>query len=435
MRYEKYKDSGIEWIGEIPEHWKVVKLKHYANLYGRIGWQGLTSDEYQEEGPYLITGIDFEDGGINWERCHHITEERWREADKVQINNGDLLITKDGTVGKIAIVDGLNGKASLNSGVMLIDLKQVNKKFMFYLLASEVFWKWFNYVNLGQTTIKHLYQNVFKEFSFPQPNKNEQDEIASYLDEKTAKIDSIIKSLEKQKDKLEEYKRALISETVTKGLDKNVSMKDSGVDWLGEIPEHWEVFPLFYLLEENKDKNNGMKNSNLLSLSYGNIIRKDIDTPFGLLPSSFEGYQIVNNGDIILRLTDLQNDKRSLRTGFVKEKGIITSAYVGLKQSPIKSNSEYIHYVLHAYDLKKLFYSMGGGLRQSLNFSAIKRIPLLFPPLKEQSKIVEELNRKQLKINSIRKQIELQIEKLKEYRKIIIHDAVTGKIKVGGSED
>ena len=117
------KDSGVEWIGQIPEKWEIEKIKYISKLKGRIGWQGLTSSEYMEEGPYLITGTDFIDGKINWKTCTHISNERWEQAAEIKIKNGDLLITKDGSVGKVAIVDNLTEKASLNSGVLKIILK------------------------------------------------------------------------------------------------------------------------------------------------------------------------------------------------------------------------------------------------------------------------------------------------------------------------
>ena len=151
---EQMKPSGIDWIGEIPCSWNIKRIKYLAQLKGRIGWQGLTSDEYTDVGPFLITGVDFSNGGINWENCVHITEERWAEAPEIHIKNGDLLITKDGTVGKVAIVENLQGKASLNSGVLLIKTSNdYNKKFLYWALLSEEFWTWFRLKNAGNSTI------------------------------------------------------------------------------------------------------------------------------------------------------------------------------------------------------------------------------------------------------------------------------------------
>lgn len=213
----KKKDCGIEWIGEIPEGWEVLKIKHIANLAGRIGWQGLTSQEYSDEGAFLITGINFKNGRIDWNSCVHVPYSRWEEATQIQIKNGDLLITKDGTVGKIAIVDGLHDKTTLNSGVMVIrqDSEKCQTLFLSYMLQSEVFWKWFNYINSGNSTIIHLYQYDFLNFSFPVPTLKEQESIAKMLDSKCAQIDSLIAEKESLIADLTEYKKSLIFEVVT----------------------------------------------------------------------------------------------------------------------------------------------------------------------------------------------------------------------------
>ena len=246
----RMKESGIDWIGQIPEEWKISKIKFTTQLNGRIGWQGLTSAEYKEEGPYLITGTDFQNGTINFETAVHIDERRWSEASQIQVKNGDLLITKDGTVGKVAIISGLDGKASLNSGVLRIQtIEEIDKRFLYYVLLSDEFWMWFNFTNSGASTILHLYQNVFDEFTFTFPPKNEQQKIADFLDKKTAQLDKVKALLEGQIQKLKDYRASLIYETVTKGLDKTVPMKDSGIDWIGQVPEGWGVKRLKYLVE------------------------------------------------------------------------------------------------------------------------------------------------------------------------------------------
>lgn len=210
------KNSGIDWIGKIPQNWEVTKIKYISNLSGRIGWQGLTSNEYSDTGAYLITGTDFDNGTINWKTCVHIPFERWEEATQIQIQNGDLLITKDGTVGKVALVNNMPDKTSLNSGVLLIrTFENYNTKFLFWVLKSNIFWKWFFKINAGNSTIIHLYQKDFANFSFPIMNLSEQKVIVNYLDNKCAEIDKIISSKEEQLNTLEEYKKSLIYEYVT----------------------------------------------------------------------------------------------------------------------------------------------------------------------------------------------------------------------------
>ena len=209
--------------------------------------------------------------------------------------------------------------------------------------------------------------------------------------------------------------------------------RDSGIDWLGEIPEHWEVKPGFTVLKERMYKNKGMKSRNVLSLSYGKIIEKPIDKLTGLVPENFENYQLVFPGDIIFRPTDLQNDKVSMRTGLSMFKGIITSAYINLQ--PFNSCPEFIHYFLRTIDNNKVIYGIGSGLRQNISYSDFKRFNIAVPPLHEQESIAKFLDDKCAKIDTAIGLKQQQIEKLKELRQITIHNAVTKGIRNEGSRD
>ena len=201
-------------------------------------------------------------------------------------------------------------------------------------------------------------------------------------------------------------------------------MKNSKIEWVGEIPEHWATHPIYYFFGERKHKNTLGEEKNLLSLSYGKVVRKDIATTEGLLPENYNGYNIVEKDDIALRLTDLQNDKRSLRTGLVKEKGILTSAYVTLR--PIRENfSPYFHYLLHAYDVVKVFYNMGNGVRQGLNFDELSKCMLIAPPLSEQKAIAGFLDEKCKEVDALIADIQQEIETLEQYKRSVITEAVT----------
>lgn len=242
------KDSGVKLVGTIPANWEINKIKYISTLKGRIGWQGLTSEEYTNEGAYLITGTDFEKGSINWDTCVHVPMRRWEEARDIQIENGDLLITKDGTIGKVAIVKNMPGKTSLNSGVLrIMPIEGYSRRFLYWVIQSEEFWNWFNYKNAGNSTIIHLYQGDFAEFVYAFPNYAEQESIADYLDMHCAKLDSIISDLEQQIETLQKYKKSLITEAVTKGLDKSAPMKDSGIEWIGKVPETWDIKRIKYI--------------------------------------------------------------------------------------------------------------------------------------------------------------------------------------------
>jgi len=199
--------------------------------------------------------------------------------------------------------------------------------------------------------------------------------------------------------------------------------KDSGVEWLGQVPEHWQLKPLYGSAVERYESNAGMVEDNLLSLSYGRIVQKDISSNDGLLPESFETYQIVRPGDIVFRLTDLQNDKRSLRSALVEENGIITSAYLAV--TPCGLDSRYMSYLFRAYDVTKVFYSMGGGLRQSMKFADMKRLPTLLPPLPEQTRIAAFLDQETEKLDKLVTEQQRLMALLKEKRQAVISHAVT----------
>lgn len=212
----KMKDSGIPWIGKIPGGQEVDKIKNTSYIKGRIGWHGLTSEEYSDEGAYLVTGTDFKGGVIEWENCYHVGWDRYKEDPYIHLKEDDLLITKDGTIGKVALIKSLPDKATLNSGIFLV--RPLNKKyfpkFMYWVLNSAVFERFFDYIKTG-ATISHLYQETFERFFFPIPKKEGQERIIEYLDKATSKIDKTIEKIEKKIILLKEYKKSLIHHVVT----------------------------------------------------------------------------------------------------------------------------------------------------------------------------------------------------------------------------
>lgn len=207
-------------------------------------------------------------------------------------------------------------------------------------------------------------------------------------------------------------------------LNTYPAYKHSGVEWLGEIPEHWEVLPGLNFISERKDRNKGMIRDCVLSLSYGRIIVKENNDLTGLVPESFETYQLVNQGDIIFRPTDLQNDKVSLRSSISTNEGIITSAYLNLRVNN-SASSKYYHYFFRNIDNNKVIYGLGSGLRQNISYLDFRRFDFPFPPLSEQTAIANFLDDKCAKIDVAIEIKHQQIELLKERRQIAIHQAVT----------
>ncbi len=216
----------------------------------------------------------------------------------------------------------------------------------------------------------------------------------------------------------------LMTNTMIEQLPKYESYKDSGVEWLGEIPSEWNLLPGFRFFTENKRSNKGMIEETVLSLSYGKIIVKPKEKLVGLVPESFETYQIVEPGDIIVRCTDLQNDKVSLRTGLALNDGIITSAYLNLKVAN-DCEPRYLHYFLHSLDTTKVIYKFGSGLRQNLSYLDFKRLPVFDISQNVQRAIADFLDIKTSKIDEAIAIKQKQIELLKERKQIIIQQAVT----------
>lgn len=210
------KDCGVEWIGKISSKANIIRLKHFSYMKGRIGWQGLKSTDFIDEGPYCITGTDFINGQVNWDTCYHVSEERYQMDPYIQVKIGDLLVTKDGTIGKMAIISKLPTKACLNSHLLIV--RPLNNKFtnkyLYYVMLSDIFSHYYSLVSNG-STMDSLSQEKMGNFSFPIYNIDIQHIITDYLDRKCAEIDAVLADKQKQLDTLTEYKKSLIYEYVT----------------------------------------------------------------------------------------------------------------------------------------------------------------------------------------------------------------------------
>lgn len=418
-------DRGIDWLGHIPEHWDFQKGKYLFQQRIERG----NNIELQLLSPTQKYGcipqsLYEELTGATTVKLNDKTDLNLLKT----IHSGDFCISLRSFQGgfEYSLFEGVVSPAYQ---VFFPINDNVYRGYYKYMFKDGAFIEKMNSFTLSLRDGKNIAFADFGNTLLPVPPIEEQQIIAHYLDKKVEEIDSAIKEANELIDKYKSYKQSIIIKTVTKGLLPNVSMKDSGIKWIGEIPEHWNIYPLYLYFTERKCINYGMQNQNLLSLSYGKIIRKDINANDGLLPESFITYNIVEANDIIIRPTDLQNDKKSLRTGLVTERGIITSAYIALQ--PRQSYpSKYYHYVLHSADVCKVFYNMGKGVRQGLNYSEFSKLMIISPPIEEQQDIVEYLDDKCTQIDSIIESKNNLIKQLQEYKKSIIFEYVTGKKEV-----
>lgn len=419
------KDSGFGWLGKVPTNWKVERLQWH--LYEI----NVKNNPIRTTNVLSLTNkkgvIPYEEKGAQG----NISKENYNEyhlayKDTIVANSMNILIGSVGYSDYYGCVSPV---------YYVFKEKEDNDLHFFnYIMQTTQFQRELRkYANgILEIRLRVSSDDILKRM-IAVPEYGEQKKIATYLDEQCKKIDEIMADIQNQIDTLEDYKKSVISEAVTRGLDPSVEMQDSGIAFAKKIPAHWELHPVYYYFSEGKIKNTGCTENNLLSLSYGNIIRKDINTSEGLLPASFSTYNIVEKDDIIIRPTDLQNDKRSLRTGLVKEKGIITSAYIDLKPKT-NVNSRYFHYLLHSYDVKKVFYNMGNGVRQGLNFDEFSKLSVFNPPIKEQEEIAEYLDSKCAEIDSIIEDKKTQLETIENYKKSLIYEYVTGKKEVPENE-
>lgn len=424
------KDSGIEWIGIIPSDWKISRIKYVATfINGDRGANYPSGSDLVDEGIIFLTSNNIHGTMLDCcsEISKYITTDRYSILGGAKIALGDIIYCLRGSVGNCAI----NKEATEGTvASSLVDIRptKIHPEYLNYILQSPInSVQTLAYMN-GSCAANLSAENV-ANYYFIEPPVTKQRIISAFLNSKCSEIDSIISDIQSQIEALEEYKRSVITEAVTKGLDPDVEMRDSGIAWVGDIPAHWITHPLYFYFGERKNKNALGLETNLLSLSYGKIIRKDINSNGGLLPESFNTYNIIEKDDIIIRPTDLQNDKRSLRTGIAREHGIITSAYIAMKA--IKTvNPEYFHYLLHAYDVMKVFYNMGNGVRQGLNFSEFSRLMVFEPAIEEQNAIVSYLKEKCDEIDLAIAEKKQQIETIEEYKKSLIFEYVTGKKEV-----
>lgn len=431
---EKMKDSGIQWIGEIPERWKVIKAKYYSYMKGRIGWQGLMADEFTEDGPYLITGTDFDNGRVYWDRSYHITIERYNEAPQIQVQEGDLLVTKDGTIGKLAYIDSLPDKASLNSHLLLIRPirgKYINK-YLYWILSSSVFVDYYELVSSG-STMSSISQEKLENFTFPLPSLEHQQAIATFLDSTCSQVDGIITDLEHQVDLLKEYKKSLITETVTKGLDKHVKLKDSGIAWIGKIPEHWEVTRLKYI---SKFKTGGTPDDksgiNTENDGFPWITAPDITDSLDIRNYS----QYITDKSVKLHRYSLFPANSILlvciasvgKIGMLHEYG-----YANQQITAIMSNNcilpRYLLFYLNSV-ATKISADASSNVVPIINTRYLSNISVILPSLEQQQDIASFLDTRCAEIDSIIKGKEEQIEQQKEYKKSLIYEYVTGKKRV-----
>ncbi|MBD2364785.1 restriction endonuclease subunit S [Anabaena minutissima FACHB-250] len=413
-RYQAYRNSDIEWLGDVPEHWELSRIKQKGTVRGRVGWKALKADEYVDEGYIFLSTPNIKEKDIDFENVNYITYERYVESPEIMLQEGDILLTKDGsTLGTTNIVSSLPREATVNSSIAVVRFsKEVFKKYIYYQILSEFIQNKISFKKSGMG-VPHLFQRDINNFFILLPPLSEQKSIAHYLDTKTVQIDRKIDLLTQKATLYGKLKQSLINETVTRGLDKSVPMKNSEIEWIGELPERWEekrIKDLSFLQSGNNITSEQIEDEGEYPVYGGNGLR-----------GYFSKY--TNDGDYILigRQGALCGNINYASGKFWATEHAVV---VYLKQSVYM---KWYGEMLKVINLNQ--YSISAA-QPGLSVERIKRLLLPVPPLCEQKAIADYLDTKTTQFDQIIQTINTQIEKLKELRKTLINDVVTGKIKV-----
>jgi Restriction endonuclease S subunits len=439
--YKFLKKSHIGWIKTYPSHWQTTYVKYESYVKARVGWHGLKSDDFTDQGPYLVTGTDFQDFYINWDGCYHCELDRYKQDPFIQLKNGDLLITKDGTIGKLVLVSGLKTteKATLNSGIFVVRPLNENTStnFYFWLLQSCVFHDFVNYNKTGSTII-HLYQDTFINFVYASPTIEEQNKITEFLNHETAKIDSLIEKQQQLIELLKEKRQAVISHAVTKGLNPDVPMKESRVEWLGKVPKTWRMVPLKYLCEFS---GGGTPSKDNLSYWVNGTI------PW-VSPKDMKSFLINEAQDYITERAVSESSTKIIRSNsllIVVRSGILQHTIpiaINSRQVTINQDMKALYFTERMHTHFFAYFIMGyinalltqwtkeGTTVESIEHEYLANSLVPVPSLQEQQSIISHLE-KQIKIfQGLEESAILGIQLLKERRTALISAAVTGKIDV-----
>ena len=419
-RYESYKDSGVKWLGEIPGHWEVTCLRRLLKRYSVKGHPNKPLLSVTREKGVILRGAKGDDGNNNI-----IPEEL---SGYKHVKKGQFVINKmkswQGSYG-VSDFEGI-----VSPAYFVYDLDIADKRFFSWAIRSKNYVPFFMQYSKGIRVDQwDLTPENVKSIPFFIPPKSEQTAIANYLDSVTSKIDEAISQQQKMIDLLNERKQIIIQNAVTKGLDPNAKMKDSGVEWIGEIPEDWEVRPIKTLLKLKKKLVGSKSNQyNLLSLSIDGIKIRDLNNPMGKFPTSFDTYQEVNKNDFVF--CNFDNEETPRAVGLSKVHGMITGAYDVMVLYDLRVDIEYLYLVFLDIDNFKKFKPLYKGLRKTVPYDSFMSYKIAIPPFEEQREISESLLVFLKNIDSSISQCNKMISLLQERKQIIINDVVTGKVKV-----
>lgn len=405
------KDSGIAWVGEIPQDWDI----------GRIGGLYRIRNEKVSDKDFMPLSVTMKGVLPQLE-----TAAKTNDGDNRKlVRKGDFAINSRSDRRGSCGISKYNGSVSLINTILKPQTK-MNAQYYDWLFHSLRFSD--EFYKMGHGIVDDLWTTTWDEMKrirIPVPPFEEQQRIADFLDKECEKIDELKADIQAQIDTLEQYKRSVITEAVTHGLT-DAPMKDSNISWAKVVPAHWKIMPNKHLMKKIKSICPIYNGEDILSLTMNGVIVRDLDAG-GKMPSSFDGYQYVKHGNLLMCLFDIDVTPRCI--GLIKQDGITSPAYSQFKSTSIAFAKYYYYYYL-MLDFSKELLHLAKNLRHSLTEEQLGAIKQLVPPLEEQKAIVEYLDHKCAEIEQTIADKKAQIETLDEYKKSLIYEYVTGKREV-----
>ncbi len=434
--YDKYKYSGVEWLGEIPNHWTKGTLKRIAERVV-VGIAEAATYAYVDEGVPILRATNVRENKIVGDILKVDTEYSEGRESKL-IKSGDLITVRTGNAGVTALIPKELDKCQCFTMLITTLVNKVNNNFYCYFINSHLAKSYFSLEGWGTAQI-NISVPILKELPIVIPPLDEQEKIARFLDYKTKQIDELIAKKETLIEKLDEKRTSLISHAVTKGLDVNVPMKDSGIEWLGDIPEHWEVKRLKFVATvqpSNVDKKTLDDEIPVFLCNYSDVYNHDrITDEIEFMQATASQAEIrkftINKGDVIIT-KDSENPNDIAVPALVTQDfdNVICGYHLTqIKQKDLDGNFLFRLFQCRRFN-SQFIVSANGVTRFGLPQRAVNDAFVGFPPLEEQEKIARFLDYKTKQLEEQKTKIQQAIDLLKEYRTALITNAVTGKIDV-----
>ena len=421
-QYNSYKDSGVEWIGEVPSHWNICKLKHLSHIFGRIGFRGYNQTDLVGEGEGAITlsPSNMQNGKMNYDKCSYLSWYKYNESPEIKIYDGDILFVKTGsTFGKVSYVANLPMEATINPQIVVFKNIKGSNKYLYYLLSNEIVQRQVA-LTVGGSTIPTLSQENILNYVVPVAPKEEQDAIASYLDKKCSEIDNVISAQQKRIALLQELKQSVITHAVTKGLDPNVEMKDSGVEWIGITPFSWKYCRFKDFLKLRTEASESLTKIGLENIESKSGKFIETGTEFEGNGVAFSTRNIVYGKlrPYLQKVWLAEFEGNAVGDFFVFE----------IKKNAIPSFIKYL--MLSDGFTKEADGSTVGAKMPRVSSSFILTMHYCLPSIEEQQTIVEYLTKRCASLDIALTKAQHQVELLQEYKQSLITEVVTGKRKV-----